>query len=391
MAQLRPWLDGRVPASQQPSRLLSVGRSDVEVCFLEESSPGMGRVEYPVGSGNPVVAPLAEGVFWVGAVCGATLGSDGRVAVVYPPLTIEEDVDRVLVGDAVVEEAARAEQLVETSELVEAHTARLDATDTLVSETKTRLDATDDIVDGLAVEVSRQTVDIQGAVQAADAADEKASQAINIANVSAAQLRYAFEPEPPADPVEGAVWFPRNEDGQVTGMWQWNGEVWGTHATLTGLLLVPTADGGQTLIGPDGVEATQVVADVLRSKVLYADVAGVETLVITDIPRQNLASDVGDALATAEELGSRIVLSGGKLTIARNRVNSSDPLTAMTLGATSLDFVVDDKPVAYIDSELEQMSVANVLARDSLHVGVHQWRTLPGTDVTVAQFVGAVS
>ena len=278
-----------------------------------------------------------------------------------------------------------------TNAVVVAHEGKLAEVEAGVQATKDLLAATDDVVDGLAVEVSRQTVDIQGAVQAADAADEKASQAINIANVSAAQLRYAFEPEPPADPVEGAVWFPRNEDGQVTGMWQWNGEVWGTHATLTGLLLVPTADGGQTLIGPDGVEATQVVADVLRSKVLYAEVAGVETLVITDIPRQNLASDVGDALATAEELGSRIVLSGGKLTIARNRVNSSDPLTAMTLGATSLDFVVDDKPVAYIDSELEQMSVANVLARDSLHVGVHQWRTLPGTDVTVAQFVGAVS
>lgn len=213
------------------------------------------------------------------------------------------------------------------------------------------------------------------------------SQAISIANATTEQLAHAFDEEPPSDPVEGAWWYPRDEAGNITGMWRWNGVEWGTHATLTGLLLVPTADGGQTLIGPDGVEATSIVADILRTDVLYADVAGVQTLVITDIPRQNLAEDVGEALATAEDLGSRIVLSGGQLTIARNRVSDNEPLTAVTLGATSLDFVVDGKAVAYIDSELEQMSIANGLFRDSMTVGSHQVRTLPGSQVTIWQAV----
>ena len=223
---------------------------------------------------------------------------------------------------------------------------------------------------------------------------QAAKEALFVANLATelAEGLVSFSAEPPADPPLGQIWMPLNEDQNVTGMWRWDGSAWATYTLLTGLLVVPTEDGGQTIIGPDGVEATQVVADILRTDVLYADVAGIKTLVITDIPRTNLADDVGDALATAETLGSRILIDGaaGTLTIARNRPRPSDPLTAMILGATSLDMVVADKSVAYIDSELEQMSIPNVLVRDTLQVGAHQLRTLPGTGITIFQQVTGV-
>ena len=211
----------------------------------------------------------------------------------------------------------------------------------------------------------------------------------NLASETAAGL-VSLASEPPQNPPIGQIWVPRNSDGNATGLWRWNGSAWETATNILGLLLVPTADGGQTLIGPDGVEASQVVADILRSKVLYADVAGIQTLVITDIPRENLASDVGDALSAAEDLADRIILESGTITIAKNRKDDGQPLTAMRLTATSLDFIAADKSVAYIDSTLEQMSIANVLVRDALVIGSHQVRTIPGTGVTVfQQVVGA--
>lgn len=222
------------------------------------------------------------------------------------------------------------------------------------------------------------------------AAGTAAAQALSVANLSVEQLAHALDSTPPTSPAVGAVWYPRNESGDITGMWQWNGSAWGTHATLTGLLLVPTADGGQTLIGPNGVEAVQMVADILRSKVLYADVAGIQTLVITDIPRENLASDVGEALASAEDLADRIILESGTITISKNAKDSTAPLTAMRLGATTLDFIAADKNVAYIDSTLEQMSIANVLVRDTFVIGSCQARELPGTGVTVFQQITGV-
>lgn len=610
-AVLRPWLDGNIPAQRGPGVLLASGRADVEVAFIERVGEGSCRVYYPADSQNEVVVTAAEGKYAVGAICPAVLGSDGRVSMVYPPLTVEGE--PIYVGDTT--ESIEAMQVAANAVIIN-HETKITQIEGGVQETKDLLAATDSVVDGLSVAVTAQGVSIEDAVQAAQSAKvaadaavtatvveyalsasrtvapsegwstatvlpteakpfvwmqtkvtygsgvsvttspvvttgpagspgvdgedgagieiagsvatyaglpsnlgagdagkgylvedtgllyiwdglafpavsqgvefrgpkgdtgtkgdpgspgtpgapggegpqgvsvtavtsywqattltsapakpttatpsgwgltepeyeagktlwrvEKVSysngqfaysevskvsaytaagEAIHIANMSREQLEYALADTPPGTPVEGAIWFPRDEGGDITGVWRWSGAGWDTHATLTGLLLVPTADGGQTLIGPDGVDTTQLVADLLRTKVLYADVAGVETLVITDIPRKNLAADVGEALATAETLGDRIVLTGGKLTIARNRVNSVDPLTAVTLGATSLDFVVDDKAVAYIDSELEQMSIANILARDSLHVGAHQVRTLPGTQVTVWQFVGAV-
>lgn len=223
---------------------------------------------------------------------------------------------------------------------------------------------------------------------------QAAKEAIYVANLAheMAEDLISFEATPPEDPPVGQIWMPVNEEEQITGMWRWNGEEWQVYSNLVGMLIVPTEDGGQTVVGPDGVDTTQLLAEIVRTDVLYADVAGTKLLVVTDIPRENLAASAQEALDTADELGSRIIIDGasGTLTIARNRPQPSDPLTATVLGATSLDFIVADKSVAYIDSEIEQMSIANVLVRDSLQVGSHLVRTLDDTNITVFQQVTKV-
>ena len=512
-AQLRPWLDGRIPSAQGPGSLLSVGRSDVEVTFVERVGDGSGRVYYPADSQNEVVAPLAEGVYSTGAVCPAVLGADGRVAMVYPPLDlIEEGEDLDL--DSLIPVGDWAEQLIVESHVLDNHTEVLGEVEAQVEDTKDRLAVTDYIVDGLTVDVPRLEVDIRGAVEAAisageradaaqstadsagtkaakaeqdaataqtaaeaaqadaatkadaaelaaktyaaaqaaaaeaaaraaasndatekaaaaqaaaeaaaaldaktkaDAAQQAAEQkaataqaaadaamarakkaeqdaanALSIANISVAQLADALAEEPPADPVEGAVWFPRNEEGQVTGVWQYNGEAWGTHATLTGMLIVPAEDGSQTIISQDGVDTTDLLAETIRTPLLYADVAGVKTLVVTDIPRANLDQSSQDSLESADLVGSRILIDGadGSITIALETRGGEARVTYTRLTATRMTFVVEDKVKAYIDGPKSQLYAENALVEDTLIVGAHQVKTIPGSGITTWQHVG---
>lgn len=272
------------------------------------------------------------------------------------------------------------DELVATNELLVNHESKIEQAEQLVDDIKQGLDKTDALVAGMG--------------SAVDEAKQNAEDAIYIANLSKemAEGLVSFEADPPENPPVGQVWVSRNDEGDATGLWRWNGEDWEVVTNLVGLLVVPTEDGGQTLIGKDGIESTQIVAEILRTDLLYFDDGVGRTLVITDIPRENLAEDVGEALSTAEELGSRIVLDGAKgtLTIARNRRNSGDPVTAMSLSATSLDFIVDDRLIAYIDSEFEQMSIANALITDTLQVGSHQVRTIPGSGITMFMRVEGV-
>ena len=222
------------------------------------------------------------------------------------------------------------------------------------------------------------------------AAYKTAVQAINIANISAAQLVDALAEEPPENPVVGAVWFPRSEEGQVTGVWQYNGEAWGTHATLTGMLIVPAEDGSQTIISQDGIDTTDLLAETIRTPLLYADVAGVKTLVVTDIPRANLSGGVQDSLESADLVGSRILIDGadGSITIALETRGGEARVTYTRLTATRMTFVVEDEVKAYIDGPKSQFYAENALVEDTLIVGAHQVKTIPGSGITTWQHVG---
>ena len=98
--ELRPWLDGSIPAGRGPGSLLAAGRADVEVGFIEMVDDSKARAYYPADSSNEIVAPVMEGRYFAGAICPALLGSDGRVAAIYPPLAWPEGGDPTLVGAA---------------------------------------------------------------------------------------------------------------------------------------------------------------------------------------------------------------------------------------------------------------------------------------------------
>ena len=80
--------------------------------FIEIVGEGSARAYYPADSSNEIVAPVMEGKYFADAICPALLGSDGRIAVIYPPLAWPEGGDPLLVGDAEVDRA-RVEQLQE--------------------------------------------------------------------------------------------------------------------------------------------------------------------------------------------------------------------------------------------------------------------------------------
>ena len=123
---LRPYIDGRIPSRGASSRLLQEGRADVEVRFIELVGAGSVRVYYPVESDNEIVAPCEGGRYFVDAVCPAVLGTDGRIARIFPPLEWVEGEDPTLVGAAEADRA-RVEQLQEEkNERFEAARAALD-------------------------------------------------------------------------------------------------------------------------------------------------------------------------------------------------------------------------------------------------------------------------
>lgn len=108
---LRPWLDGSIPTSRGPGILLASGRADVEVAFIERVGAGSARAFYPADqTDNEIVAPCEGGRYWAGAICPATLGADGRISRIFPPLEWSEGGDPLLVGDAEVDRA-RVQQL----------------------------------------------------------------------------------------------------------------------------------------------------------------------------------------------------------------------------------------------------------------------------------------
>ena len=220
------------------------------------------------------------------------------------------------------------------------------------------------------------------------------------------QLEYAFDEQPPEDPVDGAVWFPRNtikvedDDGTwtdaefVTGMWQWNGNTWGIHTTLTGMIIVPTEDGGQQVIGPGGAQMTQILADTIRTNLLYADVAGVKTLVIADIPRANLEDEVQTTLEDADRLRSRILLDSGSgsnpasITLALQSSGGTARQTYTKLTPERMTFVVEDEVKVYIDGPKSLLHAENLRVENTATIGTHQVRTIPGSNITTFQWVG---
>ena len=196
-----------------------------------------------------------------------------------------------------------------------------------------------------------------------------AQRAINIANISKEQIEHALDDELPEDPVEGAVWFERNEDGDVVAVWQWNGINWGIHTMVTGLLIVPGSDGKPTIIDENGIDTTDLIADIMKARLIWADEMGTKTLLIQDIPRENLESDVIDTLSSADEIKRRVLIETTGITI------SKDAGTKILIKAESLDMMANHKVVLSAKSESNLVVVPELVAQ-SAQVGNHRMEAL---------------
>ena len=225
--------------------------------------------------------------------------------------------------------------------------------------------------------------------EAAKAAYNKAENSLYISNLAKelAEGLVDLSESMPENPLPGQVWISQNEKKNMTGVWRFNGSEWQQSSILTGLIMVPGEDGQMTLIGPKGVDAPSVLADIIRTEVLYADVGGVKKFIVSDIPRENLEDGVKTALDTAESIGTRIVLDGseGKLIIARDKYRSgvSDTMTVLT--ASSMNFMFDGQAVTSINSATRQLTTVNAQVQGALRFPSHTIKTLPGTSILVFQ------
>ena len=219
--------------------------------------------------------------------------------------------------------------------------------------------------------------------------EQAASDAIYISNLAKelAEGLVSTTPEAPENPLLGQVWVSLDEDGNMNGLWRFDGSEWQMVTILTGLLMVPGEDGSMTLVGPDGVDAPKVMADIVRSDVLYTNVGGAKKFIVSDIPKENLEKGVTDALDTAESIGTRIVLDGanGQLIIARDKYRSgvSDTMTVLT--SSSMQFMFGGQAVTTIDSATRQLTTANALIQGTLKFPSHTIKTLPGQSMLIIQ------
>lgn len=220
-------------------------------------------------------------------------------------------------------------------------------------------------------------------------ANQSAERSLYISNLAKelAEGLVSTTPEAPENPLPGQVWVSLDEDGNMNGLWRFDGSEWQMVTILTGLLMVPGEDGSMTLVGPDGVDAPKVMADIVRADVLYANVGGAKKFIVSDIPKENLEKSVTDALDTAESIGTRIVLDGanGQLIIARDKYRSgvSDTMTVLT--SSSMQFMFGGQAVTTIDSKTRQLTTANALIQGTLKFPSHTMKTLPGQSMLIIQ------
>lgn len=215
---LRPYLDGHVPESQSPTRLLSAGRADVEVAFGEMVDDTSARVYYPADSDNPVVAPIEQGVYSTGAICPAILGADGRVAMIYPPKVLGDD--RIPVGDWTDEVIDMGDAIVEQSQVLVSHKEHLDEIDDTLADVGSAISSWDGrIVDAeqqVSDAKSRATTALDKALEAVQKATEATAAVVKIESSRGT----AFKNNQISTDLRVTVFYGTQTITTITGLWE---------------------------------------------------------------------------------------------------------------------------------------------------------------------------
>ena len=273
---LRPYIDGRIPSRGASSRLLQEGRADVEVRFIELVGSGSARVYYPVESDNEIVAPCEGGRYFVDAVCPAVLGTDGRIARIFPPLEWVEGEDPLLVGDAEADRA-RVERLQEEkNERFEAARAALDE----------EMENLDERLETSRADITQAQED---AAEAFNKADSAATVAANLRTAIDLGLMRTGKASSPPEVGKGLTWAVLDEDTgeKVAGLRIANaaGTEWTPYQLIAEDLMVVGAGGTVRLkdgvVDADVILANDALYKKLATSEFWATLATVENLVVT--------------------------------------------------------------------------------------------------------------
>lgn len=233
--------------------------------------------------------------------------------------------------------------------------------------------------------------------QGIDDAKDQAQQGIYLANLAKAQADGAVwvgPSEPPLSArVSGQVWVQTSADDRMVGVKVLRDHlapvaVWDDYAMLTGLLIVPGADGIPTIIDQNGMVIGTIIADAITSSVLAADSVGAKQLIIGEVERKHLDDSVDGILSNAEDWSNRVIILPESITISKNLIGGNKALTALRLEATRLSFIVDNQTIAYMDSSKNIMSIGNAYVQDSIQIGEHQVKRLGESNITIFQWVG---
>lgn len=288
---LRPWLDGNIPVQRGPGILLASGRADVEVAFIERVGEGSCRVYYPADSTNEVVAPLTEGLYSPGAICPAVLGSDGRVAMVYPPLALGEET--LLVGDRAEREAERAEEIDrirgDFDEFVPATNEELERLQQQAEDAASELNTEKDRITQALEDAYEAKGGVQGALDAVagldnrltpelDQAKEDVAQAVEDAGaallaaasaITGSSVEYALSSSRTVDPVDGWTTSTVTPTEAKPYVWMRTVITYGSGDTVTTDPIVATgpqgASGSDGLPGAPGVGITNTAVSYAKS------------------------------------------------------------------------------------------------------------------------------
>lgn len=214
---------------------------------------------------------------------------------------------------------------------------------------------------------------------------EGAVQAMHVANLAqaAAEGLLTIGPDAP-EHGPGRVWMQTDEDGNLTGLFQSVSGVWAVYTMITGVLIVPGADGTPTVIDQNGMVIGSIAAESITGLEIAAETIQAYHLVLSSIGKEYLDGEAQGTLEDAEKWAALTLLEPGRITITAG----GDRTTKMILDAQNLDFVVGGESRAYIDAKRNLMSIGSALIQENLQVGFHMQTALAGTSVTVVRYVG---
>lgn len=173
---------------------------------------------------------------------------------------------------------------------------------------------------------------------------------------------------------------------RMTGMYQSVDGQWLEYAMITGLFIVPNANGPATIIDQNGAYIGQLAAESISSVDIQTESVLARHIAAGEIEKRHLDSDVGGTIEDAELWAKRVDISPSQIVISQGIAGQTVD-TSLTLKSTQLSFTVQGNVIAYMDSTQNVMGIGNAVIDQSLKVGNHLITKVVGSnDMTIVRY-----